>query len=265
MKSNWQIARDHASDMTTHGNYRGDCPVCGGRKTFTATIDTGTLKYNCYKLGCDVGGVFDTDMTAAEVKAHMQIQDAPPEKEPETMEIPAQLVQPTSEHDKFKRFVYRWGIFTRNDLMYDVAQERVVFPIYFKGRIIDAVGRAVGKRKHPKWYRYTGKANWYTDGTGRKVVLVEDVISAMVVRQQLPNVTGMAILGTSLTAKHMEKIMDYDQIVVALDPDAMGKTIEYRREIELWTGKKVIALNLIDDIKYRQYQDMEKLKEILRD
>lgn len=71
MKSNWQIARDHASDMTTHGNYRGDCPVCGGRKTFTATVDMGTLKYNCYKLGCDVGGVFDTDMTAAEIKAHM--------------------------------------------------------------------------------------------------------------------------------------------------------------------------------------------------
>ena len=32
-----------------------------------------------------------------------------------------------------------------NDLFYDVGQERVVFPIYYKGRIIDAVGRAVGK------------------------------------------------------------------------------------------------------------------------
>lgn len=147
---------------------------------------------------------------------------------------------------------------------YDVQQERVVFPIFYKGRMIDAVGRAVGQRKHPKWYRYTGKANWYSVGSGNKVVLVEDVISAIVVNQILPHVTGMAILGTSLTAKHMEKIMDYDEIVVALDPDAMGKTIEYRREIQLWTGKKVTALNLIDDIKYREPEDINRLKEILK-
>jgi len=261
--SNWKKHKAFAEDVTTHGDYRGDCPFCGGRKTFTATISTGTLRYNCYKLGCDVGGVFDTDMTAAEIKAHMQIQEPVPEKEPETMEIPAQMVIPTPQHDLHTKFMNRWGIV--GGTYYDVQQERVVFPIYYKGRMIDAVGRAVGTRKHPKWYRYTGKANWYTCGSGSKVVLVEDVISAIVVNQQLPDVTGMAILGTSLTAKHMEKIMDYDQIVVALDPDAMGKTIEYRREIELWTGKKVIAMNLIDDIKYRQFQDMEKLKEILND
>lgn len=261
--SNWKKHRAFASDVTTHGDYRGDCPFCGGRKTFTATISTGTLKYNCYKLGCDVGGVFDTDMTAAEIKAHMQIPEYVPEKEPETMEIPAQMVIPTPQHDLHTKFMNRWGIV--GGTYYDVQQERVVFPIYYKGRMIDAVGRAVGTRKHPKWYRYTGKANWYTCGSGSKVVLVEDVISAIIVNQQLPDVTGLAILGTSLTARHMEKIMDYDQIVVALDPDALGKTIEYRREIELWTGKKVIALNLIDDIKYRQYQDIEKLKEILRD
>ena len=263
MKSNWQIARDHASDMTTHGNYRGDCPVCGGRKTFTATIDTGTLKYNCYKLGCDVGGVFDTDMTASEIKAHMSPKPEYIRPEKETMVIPAQLVDPTAEHELFKRFVYRWGIFKETNLMYDVAQERVVFPIHYKGRMIDAVGRAVGQRKHPKWYRYTGAADYFTKGAGKQVVLVEDVISAIIVNQILPHVTGMAILGTSLTAHHMEKIQDFDQIVVALDPDAMGKTIEYRREIELWTGKKVTALKLIDDIKYRQYQDMEKLRDIL--
>lgn len=262
-KSNWQIARDHASDMTTHGNYRGDCPVCGGRKTFTATVDMGTLKYNCYKLGCDVGGVFDTDMTAAEIKAHMKPAQVAPEKEPETMEIPAQVVIPTPQHKLHNRFLKRWGIV--GGTYYDVQQERVVFPIFYKGRMIDAVGRAVGQRKHPKWYRYTGKANWYSCGSGNKVVLVEDVISAIVVNQMLPHVTGMAILGTSLTAKHMEKIMDYDEIVVALDPDAMGKTIEYRREIQLWTGKKVTALNLIDDIKYREPEDINKLKEILND
>lgn len=263
MTSNWHKHRAFAEEVTAHGDYRGDCPFCGGRKTFTASQQSGTLKYNCYKLGCDVGGVFDTDMTAAEIMRHMNPPQIQESKEIETMEIPANVVIPTPEHDKFKRFVYRWGIFMDRSLMYDVAQERVVFPIHYKGRMIDAVGRAVGTRQHPKWYRYTGKANYYTRGAGLRVVIVEDVISAIIVNQLFPYATGMAILGTSLTHKHMEKIQDYDQIIVALDPDAMGKTIEYRREIELWTGNKVNAIYLNDDIKYRQKEDVAKLEELL--
>ena len=259
--SNWNKHRAFASDVTTHGNWRGDCPFCGGKNTFSANIDTGTLRWNCYKLGCDVGGVFDTDMTAAEIRRHLRPAPEQPKKEPETMEIPAQVVYPTAEHTLHTKFVNRWGVHGRT--MYDVQQERVVFPIYYKGRIIDAVGRAVGQRKHPKWYRYTGVANWYTSGEGTKVVLVEDVISAIIVNQLMPDVVGMAILGTSLSAKHMEKIQEYQQVVIALDPDAMGKTIEYRREIELWTGIKTRAIYLKDDIKYKLEEDIKTLKELL--
>jgi len=50
--------------------------------------------------------------------------------------------------------------------------------------------------------------------------------------------------------------------VIALDPDALSKTIEYRREIELWTGNKTVALSLSDDIKYRMPEDMEKLADL---
>ena len=39
------------------------------------------------------------------------------------------------------------------------------------------------------------------------------------------------------------------KLIIALDPDAIGKTVEYRREIELWTGNKT-TMNLLDDIKY---------------
>lgn len=261
-KSNWQKHRDFASDMTTHGNWRGDCPFCGGKNTFSANIDTGTLRYNCYKLGCDVGGVFDTDMTAAEIQRHLRPAPQEINKEPETMEIPAQVVQPTPHHVKHQRFVRRWGI-GMGRTMYDVQQERVVFPIYYKGRIIDAVGRAVGQRAHPKWYRYTGVANYYTIGYGDVLLVVEDVVSAIVAAQEFPQITGMAILGTSMNAKHFEKIGEYNKVIIALDPDALGKTMEYRREIELWTGLKTTAMSLIDDIKYRVPEDMDKLKELI--
>jgi hypothetical protein len=77
----------------------------------------------------------------------------------------------------------RWGII--GNTFYDVQQERVVFPIYHKSQMIDAIGRAVGSNQNPKWYRYTGAANHYTIGTGRTMLIVEDVVSAMVAYQEL--------------------------------------------------------------------------------
>ena len=43
--------------------YRSDCPECRGKNTFTATNELGDIKYNCFKLGCTVGGIHGTDMT----------------------------------------------------------------------------------------------------------------------------------------------------------------------------------------------------------
>ena len=245
--------------------HRCDCPECRGKNTFTAANIFGEVKFNCFKLGCNVGGIYDTDMTAAEIFLRMseqQFQRAYTniKKEKESMEIPPYIVSPKAQHTKHQRFVRRWGLAIA-DTMYDVKDERVVFPIKHKGRIIDAVGRAVGKKQHPKWYRYTGEADYYMHGNGKILLIVEDVLSAIIATQEVPYITAMAILGTSLSPKHMEKIGEYDKIIIALDPDAIGKTVEYRREIELWTGNKVIAMNLIDDIKYKMDEDIEKLKE----
>ena len=249
--------------------YRGDCPECRGKNTFTATNILGDIKYNCFKLGCTVGGIHGTDMTAAEIHRRLEEQQLQRaytniKKEKDTMEIPEYVVTPKASHTKYQRYIKRWGI-AIGDTMYDVKDERVVFPIKQDGRIIDAVGRAVGKKQHPKWYRYTGEADYYTIGEAKTLLIVEDVVSAIVAFQEIPYVTAMAILGTSLSPKHMEKIGEYDKVIIALDPDAIGKTVEYPREIELWTGNKTVAMNLIDDIKYREYEDMDKLKELVNE
>ena len=249
--------------------YRGDCPECRGRNTFTATNELGDIKYNCFKLGCTVGGIHGTDMTAAEIHRRLEEQQLQRaytniKKEKDTMEIPEYVVTPKASHTKYQRYIKRWGI-AIGHTMYDVKDERVVFPIKHDGRIVDAVGRAVGKKQHPKWYRYTGEADYYTIGEAKTLLIVEDVVSAIVAFQEIPYVTAMAILGTSLSPKHMEKIGEYDKVIIALDPDAIGKTVEYRREIELWTGNKTVAMNLIDDIKYREYEDMDKLKELVNE
>lgn len=261
--ANWRQHREFAEGVTLNmPRYRGNCPFCGGKNTFSATLEAGTLKYYCYKLGCDVRGTFDTDMTASEVKKILRPAPVKPDKEPDTMEIPQYVVQPRTEHDLFHKFVSRWRI-DPEGLYYDVSQERIVFPIKYKGRIIDAVGRALGS-KQPKWYRYTGESDYFTVGTGRVVIVVEDVVSALIAHKELPNVTAMAILGTSMNPKHFEKLSEYGLVIIALDPDALNKTIEYRRDIYLWTGLPTYAISLMDDIKYRNEEDLEALRKVTK-
>jgi len=251
-------------DLREDESRRMNCPSCHSKNTFTVTKEMGQIKYNCYKLDCSIGGYHHTDLTAAEIKILMAKQEKPMQLEPETMEIPEYVVQPSPEHKKYHAFVHHWGLWSTN-LLYDVKDERVVFPIYYKGRIIDANGRSVGK-KLPKWYRYTGNADYYMCNCGdtkETLLVVEDCVSAEIAAQEVSGISTMAILGTALTSAHMAKIGEYDNIIVALDPDAAHKTLQFSREIALWTKANSTAFRLDDDIKYRLTGDLERLKELL--
>lgn len=245
-------------DIADGDTVRSDCPMCNGKNTFSATKKQGSVLYNCYKATCPTKGGMNTGMTAAEIKAYMSSKPVPKSKE--VWVPPEYVVKPTLEHSKFYRYTNRYRI-GLHDLMYDVKDERVVFPIYEGTTLVDAVGRSVGD-KIPKWLRYTGNADHYVIGDGKTILVVEDVVSAIVAWQEFPYMTAMALLGTNLSSKNIEKIGEYDKVIIALDPDARDKTIKYRREIELWTGLKTIALSLKDDIKYREQIDMDKLQEM---
>jgi len=43
----------------------------------------------------------------------------------------------------------------------------------------------------------------------------------------------------------------------------MSKTLSYKQEVETWTGKRVLALRLDDDIKYKLESDVNRLKEMI--
>ena len=94
--------------------HRGDCPECRGRNTFTATNNMGDIKYNCFKLGCTVGGIYGTDMTAAEIHRYGEQQQQRAytnlQKEKDTMEIPEFVVKHNASHTKHQRRERRGGI-----------------------------------------------------------------------------------------------------------------------------------------------------------
>tara|TARA_R110002012_G_scaffold4345_2_gene20013 strand:- start:2570 stop:3379 length:810 start_codon:yes stop_codon:yes gene_type:complete len=254
-------------DLSEGESVRSDCPVCNGRNTFTATKEDSLVKYNCYKLGCSIvpGGV-PINLTAAEITERLStLKDGEAKKTIPAFIIPEYMTWSEPSHTKFNRFVSRWGLEHESlDILYDVKDERAVFMIRDeRNRLIDAVGRSLNGSL-PKWYRYTGNATVFTRCMGEPngtVILVEDVISAITVAKVRPNVTGMAVLGTNINAAHMEYLQDYTKIIVALDPDATHKSIEYRKEIQSWTGIDTMAMMLQDDIKYKTEEDLLKLKE----
>ena len=145
--------------------------------------------------------------------------------------------------------------------MYDIKEHRVVFLVEDNHKIVDATGRARGKIL-PKWKRY-GKSNTpYSHGNGDIAVVVEDCISAYVVGKAQENCTGVALLGTSLLEGHREFLSRFNKVLIALDPDALPKTLQIAKELRGWVEEiKVLKLN--NDLKYRDRRDINNLKELV--
>ena len=69
-------------------------------------------------------------------------------------------------------------------------------------------------------------------------------------------------MGTALLREHIEQLQGYSRVIVALDPDAMVKTVAHTRELKSH-GIDAHALKLYDDLKYRQPQDMQRIRSLI--
>lgn len=240
---------------------RMDCPSCRSRHTFSCYKDGADYVYNCFKLSCDLRGAYTTGMTASEIKLRMAKVKPNDNKELQALVYPEYVVQPLPSHTLLHNFIEKYELHNEG-LMYDVKDRRAVFPIHHKGKLLDAVGRALDGAI-PKWYRYSGNAEFFTkrvNPTADVAVVVEDVISAIKVAHFVPSAVGFAILGTSLNVTVMQQLGEFREVIIALDRDAVHKTLQFKREVALWTGLPTKALLLDDDIKYGVEADIIKLR-----
>ena len=249
-------------DLDVDQTYRGNCPVCHGDNTFTATRDHTNVKYNCYKNSCGIGGSQRRQLNASDImslQGRINACESYSQWELSPFEAPPYLVPyEQAEYPVDPTFLDRYDI-DPTDVMYDVRQDRVVFPVYTESAVlVDAVGRSMTGRT-PKWLRYASSPMPYVHGSGEVAVIVEDAISAYVIGEwKEREVVGIALLGTQLTDFHRRYITKwFDKLIVALDPDALDKTIKIARELNCK------ALNLKDDLKYREPEDLDKLAEML--
>ena len=232
---------------------RIDCPACKGYKTFTVSNMNGNIVWNCYKASCGISGGKRTGLTPDDIKRMKSKQQ---EKEIE-FELPPYIVKRTNVY--MDRWCARWGLnIDRMGLLYDVKDDRVVFPVVHDNKIVDATGRALTKRL-PKWRRYGFGGSPYTYGWGDVAVVVEDCVSASVIGGE--RFVGVALLGTTLLEEHKHYLTRFSAAIVALDPDVLPKTIAMAKELRGHIPE-VKVLRLERDLKYRNPTDIDKLKQL---
>lgn len=263
-------------DLSVGQTYRCNCPSCNGHNTFTVTNDTGNLLYNCYKAGCGISGAKHTNMDVFTIKTLLSsgmYSDHGSESYvgalQETFELPPYLTPIKPDTKAVRDFHVKWNI-NPDDTFYDIRQDRVVFAVFHGDRMVDAVGRSLDGTQ-PKWLRYGSSpvpfVHPHTPKTtsNRVGIIVEDVISAYTAHE-LTGIYGIALLGTQLTPFHKWYIAQYfDSVIVALDPDALPKTMSIVKELRGSMTGSVSALKLTDDLKYARDDDISKLKELLNE
>ena len=237
--------------ITVGETKRMNCPTCNGYNTFTITNNMGSLVWNCYKASCNIKGTTRKRMTVDEIKS---VQDF---KKGEEFVLPEYVVQ--SNDNYILKWFYDRSIDSNTvEFFHDVKDNRVVFPIHQNGKTVDAIGRSLGKRL-PKWKKYGSSGLPFTFGCGNVAVVVEDCLSALCIGSEV--YVGVAVLGTTLTDIHKRYLSQFSTAIIALDPDALPKTMQFAKELRGHVNT-VKVLRLTDDLKYRREEDIINLTNI---
>ena len=239
---------------------RLNCPVCKSYKTFTATNNMGSLLWNCYKASCSVSGSARTRLSVDDIRRMKTLRAVEND-----FVLPEYIVPHDNRRDVIA-FADQWGI-NPDNLMYDVKEHRAVFVCYHDNTPVDATGRALG-RKLPKWKRYGKNPLPYVHGCGTTAVVVEDCVSAAIVGatgssgcSESGVYVGVAVLGTSLSEVHKQYLSRFTTVIIALDPDALPKTLQFAKELRGYVDN-VKVLRLTDDLKYRNPTDFKNLQHL---
>ena len=243
-------------DVTEGNTVRMDCPECRGRKTFTVSNIHGQLLWNCYKASCSISGTNKVGMSTQSVYKKLNSMDT---INVNTFYMPEYIIPLEEASYKAVEWAEGWGLdANKYCLMYDIKEHRVVFLVKYEGEVVDATGRAVGKRI-PKWKRYCNSGLPYTYGSGKVAIVVEDCVSAAIVGGDRH--TGIAIMVTSMSNEQKQYLAQFSTAVIALDPDAVRKSLAILKELRS-VVKNVTALKLHDDLKYRNKEDMDAILSI---
>lgn len=240
-------------DIPEGSTYRGTCPTCRSRGTFTVARINRKLVYNCYRNSCPTRGAQHRDASINSVKTYLNTHTVSGVEE---VKLPPHIVQGV-QTEAGRRFLQRTGAYPayRDGLFRvytDIIEQRLVIPLHdIDGTLVNLGGRSlVGAQPKFKVYYRKNPIPPFIVGSGYRVVIVEDFASAACVAQ-LPFTVGFALLGTNFEVdKHIAhlKALNPVEIMVALDRDATKKAVALQKLLTFFFDcAKVIPLT--KDIK----------------
>lgn len=232
-----------------------DCPFCGASKKFTVGMKDGVLIWNCYKASCPVSGSYRGERSWSAIKSKVSSNTPSPTRK-RIVPIPSFLTS-VEGHDDALAYLSSVNCLEAlrsrlADIRFAPSENRVLFML---NGGTGAVGRSLDNRT-PKWKNYGSTEGTFTCGKGTTAVVVEDAASACAIGI-LPEYTGVAILGTSISSVQRMHLLRYERVIIALDNDASLKAIALSGHIAGLVPTTVRFLS--EDLKWLRPEDMRKV------
>lgn len=263
-----QIESYIKENLNGSSSIRTNCPNCGNRNTFVASIQDGQILYYCYHAFCNTKGKTDYVSTLQSLRQIRSIDN----QISSTYILPDYFVNPL-QNPRCYAFLKYWRLLEAYasgvaSIFYDPKLDRCVFLLKdHKGDIYGAVGRSLDRNNLPRWYVYDriNKCPFISMGYGKgnilshTTILVEDALSSIRVASIC---NGVGLLGTSF---HIDVLTYINPITkyawIALDKDATHKSLKIQKQLAPYIDSRILPLE--KDIKYYSETEMEQLKGLI--
>ena len=247
-----QLAVIKSLDISGEIDTRMDCPFCYHPNSFILKNENGKLSWYCFHASCDVRGTLQQEKTMDDIEAFLSLK-----KVQKDFTIPKHFTLPTERVEKYLTRNNCYDAYTKGlvKIRYDVKQDRVVFLVSDKNKIVSAIGRGLSKDVYPKWYKYpTTFSAPFICGKHKTAIVVEDCASACAVSEHY---TGFALMGTSFSDDFIPYIKKYSKVIIALDRDATTKSFDIANQIGYYVPTEVKVLE--DDLKYFKSNEIKEI------
>jgi hypothetical protein len=225
-----------SDSVQNNSTLRFNCPECNGNNSLGITREQGKVKWHCFK--CQKAGVCEYQRTSSELKIAL---GGRTELKTE-FTLPEYLIFGLGSKktvNLIKKYhcevPYSRGLF---DIAYDPIQDRVCFIVNKNNKIMGLVGRSINSNVFPKTLNYPNSDISTPFICGIRfdsLVLVEDCISAVSV-SRIPELSGLALLGSTLKTEYVPSLKAYDTIIIALDRDARKKALAIKKKLCYYHG-----------------------------
>lgn len=246
------------------GKARCDCPVCGHKNTLSISQVGTEIVYCCFSASCGIKGKFNDSISLDSLRSANSSNNFSAD---DLEHRERQDFSFFHANDLCRNYLSSFNISLDNldrlNLQYDPKQNRLVFPLEYKGENYGYVGRGLDSNIIPKWFVYLrlmGCPFIVQNGVSNnnQVVLLEDCISAV---RGMAFFNCISLLGTNVSDDTLKYLWDYDTICIALDPDALSKSLKLYKQLCVYKPTKILSID--KDIKYFSDDELQNVQSFL--